>query len=243
MGYSSRCDNAVICDLLMKDEVVVMEDSISTRQVVEEVIKNELNWQVRTINNKEEAVSLVERKEAAFYILDNWIDDNKNEGLKALEQIRAVDKKVFVAIFSGYPHPDIKKKAKNLEANFFKSKSLDTQKDIQEIASEMIRYRLKILQDFETKEREKLKKLDWENSDRNIIAYEELKLDKKWLAKYKDKYVAFVDGKLVDSDDNKQALLKRLRNSEYRDKLRFITKVEKTPRIVDEPSSLWLDIV
>ncbi|MBA2750473.1 MAG: response regulator [Tatlockia sp.] len=77
----------------------------------------------------------------------------------------------------------------------------------------------------------------------NINAYEELKSNPIWFAKYQGKYVAFVNGKLVSSNENKQELLDWLIKSEqYKDEKRFFAKVEEEPRIVDEPTPLWLDI-
>ena len=79
--------------------------------------------------------------------------------------------------------------------------------------------------------------------DPNMAAYEKFKSDPEWFEKYKDQYVAFIDGEFFDSDINRDDLLNRLHTPENYEKQRFFAKVEKTLRIIDEPTSLWLDII
>jgi CheY-like chemotaxis protein len=220
MASSTIVDNTYICDPFIKDEVVIMEDSNAMREVIQEVIEG-IGWQSKFVNNKTEAVQLVKNKSAAYFILDNWIDKNKQEGFDTLEVIREVDQQVFVSILTGHPDPKNKKLAERLKANLYKEKSpVDYRQDIKEIALEILKYKKEIVNSVIDNQVAKLE------GDPNIIAYEKDKQDPQWLEEYQGQYVAFVEGKLVDSDTNESEILKRIR-ANYPDKPRFFTKVDK----------------
>ena len=55
-----------------------------------------IGWQTRFVDNRTEALKLVKNGEAAYFILDNWINHNKQEGFDTLEVIREWDKQAFV---------------------------------------------------------------------------------------------------------------------------------------------------
>jgi CheY-like chemotaxis protein len=235
MASSTIVDNRYICDPFIKDEVVIMEDSKPMRDVIQEVIEG-IGWQTKFVNNRTEAVQLVKNKEAAYFILDNWIDKNKQEGFDTLEVIRELDRQVFVTILTGHPDPKNKKLAERLKANLYKEKSpVDYRQDIKEIALEILKYKKEIVNKVIDNQVAKLE------GDPNIIAYETAKQDPQWLEKYQGRYVAFVNGKLVDSDTNESEILKRIREK-YPDKPRFFRQVEEIEENpIDLPSSLWFD--
>jgi DNA-binding NarL/FixJ family response regulator len=239
------CDDSAICDKYINDEVVILEDSEATCGAAKDVIEEELNWNIITVANKEDAILALEEKKVTFFIFDNCIGKKRNEGLDALEQVKARDNEVFVVIYSAYNSVETEKQATRLKANLFKEKTIDPHKDIREIISKFIKYKKKL---FNSKIDEQLKRLK-EQSNINIDAYEKAKLNKEWLKKYQNTYVTFVDGKFVDSDSSKQDLLKRLNDStEYIDKQKFFIKVEEDLTkesfpIIEEPSSLWQDFI
>lgn len=240
MVTDQLCNDAFICDPFLKNEVVVMENDPNTQSRIKDIITDELAWHVKTVANKTEAVKLVENKEAAFYILDVGMGKNREqEGLDALEQIKSLDQKVFVSVYSG--KPGNKKQAENLEANLFQEKSSKIREDVNNITDAMLDYQLKIIDNIKQNILEK-KRLKF-TEDTNITAYEKLKSTGEWFEQYKNKYVAFVDGNLVDSDPNRQNLLERLKDSKYGAKPIFFTKVEENIRVIDMPSPLWLDVI
>lgn len=236
-----------IHNILTKNTVVVMEDTLTTRQAIQDVIENEFEWQTIPVRNKEEALELVKSQQSAFYIFDNCIDQNRHEGLDALQQIRLVDESVFIAIYSCFSLPNIEKISNNLEANLFRSKTLNSQQDIREIISEMLKYRLKRaidgleVNDFDLIDNLENLLLLPSDVDLNITEYAKFKSDPQWLLENQGKYVAFVDGLFVGSSDNEEELRQRLRQSPHRDKPRFFTKVEGFSETIDLPSSLWFD--
>ncbi|OUL17875.1 hypothetical protein BV378_37635 [Nostoc sp. RF31YmG] len=231
---------------MLESTVVVMEDSKDVQNVIREVIEDKLNWNLKIVSNKEEAVEILEQKQVGFFILDNWVG-NKQEGLDALEQIREVDPTVFVAIFSHYER--FKNQAYKLGCNLFVEKSPDIRDGINYIATEMLKYRLEVLEVFKKKTDEQLLSLNTSesNEERNITKYQKLKSDSNWLKENQGKFVALVDGECVKSSDNETDesgidLLNWLISADkYRDKQRFFAKVEKELETIDEPSSLWFD--
>jgi DNA-binding NarL/FixJ family response regulator len=235
MSNSLICDDIFMCDPFIENEVVVMEDDDYTRNTIKEIIEREFRWQVITVNNQEEAVNLVGHKQAAYFILDNCIGNNKQEGFKTLKAVKELNPKAFVAILTEFSSPDVKQRATNLDADSFKVKSLELKNDIYQIATEMLKYKIAIidslrkyhLDNLEILDNRKkdilnrleaidnLDKLYYADSDSNILAYEKHRLDQEWLSEHEGKYVAFVDGRLVGRDENKQHLLEWLKNSKY----------------------------
>ena len=233
----------------MIDEVVVMEDSPIMKSTIQEVIGG-IGWQTRFVDNRREAIKLVQNGEAAYFILDNWIYQNKQEGFDTLEVIRQLDEQVFVTILTGHPDSRNEIIARRLKADLYKEKSADAdnfRRDIEEIASAMLEHKKKIFNDIvglldkEISQLKQTKKAHILESDINLAAYNIKIQDHQWLENYRNQYVVFVDGELVDSDGNKSEILKRIR-IEYPDKARFFTKVEEAEeKTIDLPSSLWFD--
>ena len=255
MSSSSICNNKEFCEPLPNNDVVVMEDSEITQDAIRKVLEKEFDLEVKIVESKEEAIRLAENQELQYYILDvNMGNNRRQEGIDALEVIKAINENSFVSILTGYPTPNIQKMASNLGVDFYKKKSVHLEDDIREIASqikqhkrELLEENLQIIDELRSDIVDDLKKLDDSHfespssEDLNIAAYEKLKLDQKWFAKYQGKYVAFIDGGLLGSDEDEQKLLKQLKSSKYQDKPIFFTKVEENPRIIDLPSSLWFD--
>ena len=255
MSSSSICDNKEFCEQLPKNEVVVMEDSETTQDAIRKVLEKEFDLEVKIVESKEEAISFAENKELQYYILDvNMGNYRRQEGLDALEVIKKINENSFVSILTGCPTPNIEKMASNLKADLYKEKSFNLEDDIREIALQikqrkrkLLKEKLQIIDELREDIVDDLKKLDDlpfdppSSKDTNIDAYEKLKLDEKWFAKYKSKYVAFIDGELVGSNEDEQKLIKQLKSSKYQDRPIFFTKVEENSRIVDLPSSLWFD--
>ncbi len=241
VSSSPSCDRTYICDPFMKDEVVVMEDSLAMKNAIQEVIGG-IGWQTRFVHNRREAVEVVQNKEAAYFILDNWIDENKQEGFDTLEVIRELDEQVFVTILTGHPDPKNEKLAERLKANLYKKKSADNyRKDIEEIASAMLAFKKQIFSNIIGIINDQIDQLD--KADINVTAYERHKQDSEWLETYTNQYVAFVDGEFFDGNPNEFELLKLVR-AKYPDKPRFFTKVDEIEeQPIDLSMASWLDYI
>ena len=262
MRNSSICGKPSLLESLPKNEVVVMEDSETTQKAIIRILQREFNLRVTIVDCREDAIDYAEKnREIQLYLLDVHMGNNRQqEGLDALEEIKAINEKSFVSIFTGYPTPEIKKLASKLGADLYREKSFDLENDIREIGLQIKKCHRDLLQEqLQTidqlredviNELEKINKLDklYDSSstslllkDVNIGAYEKLKLNKEWFATYQGKYVAFIDGTLIASNEQEQKLLKQLKADKYQDKPIFLTKVEENPRIIDLPTSLWFD--
>ena len=274
------------------NEVIVMDDGVTAQETIIEILEREFDLHVKLVNSKEEAIDIAEQhQEIQGYILDVHMgNDRQQEGLHALEEIKAINEKSFVSILTGHPTLAIQRMALRLGADLYREKSTDLENDIRYIGSQIKkRHRDSLQEHLQTIDRlrediiNKLKKINeleklyllqeqlqaidqlrediinklkkiselekLYNSpstslllkDVNIGAYEKLKLDEEWLAKYTGKYVAFIDGLLINSDEDEQKLLEQLKTPKYRDKPIFLTKVEEHPTVIDLPSSLWFD--
>ncbi len=243
---------------VFKNEVVVMEDSEITEEAIINFMKKELNWEVITCYDQEEAVGFAQNKRAAFFILDSSIKNNNQEGLDALERIKEINEKNFVAILSA--HPENIERANNLQSNLSEEKTHDITKNLQNIAHKMLEYRKKMVENIlekTNKELEYIDKLertyksqsDPQNTDEhkqsaNISAYEKSKSNPDWFSEHEGDYVAFVDGEFKFSCKDRGEFFKQLVNSdEYKEKQIFFVKVVEKERVIEEPTSLWFDIV
>ncbi len=249
--------NNISIEPLPTNEVIVMEDSEATQETIIEILEREFNLHVKIVDSKEEVIGIAEKhQEIQCYLLDVHMgNDRQQEGIDALEEIKAINEKSFVSIFTGHPSQEIQKMASKLGADLYREKSTDLENDIRDIGLQIKKRHGDLLQEqLETIDRlrndiiNELEQLDDSPfellyfGDLNIAAYEKLKLDEKWLAEYKGKYVAFMDGRqLSDSDEDKQKLLEKLKTMQKEDKPIFFTKVEENPRIIELPSSLWFD--
>lgn len=242
-------------DPLLNNKVVVMEDDLELQQKISDVMKIEFNWDVIIANSLDEVIHIAEKNEAAYYIFDVHMgNDRDHEGIDALEVVKDINNKSFVSIFTA--HLPFQTQAVKAGADFSLQKSTSFEKDICRIAKQMILHKIKYFeQDIDIEELKKIYEQLYKLSENlslrdatvnndNLNAYEELKSNPEWFQKYQDKYVAFVDGQFVGSDTNREALLDWLIEAEeYQDKKIFFTKVEAEDRIIDEPTSSWLDIV
>ena len=262
MTNSSICDKLSFLEPLPTNEVIVMEDRATTQEAIKEILEREFNLQVKIVDSKEEAIGIAEKnQEIQCYLLDFHIgNDRQQEGIDALEVIKELNKKSFVVVLTGHPSQEIQRMASRLGADLYREQSFDLENDIREIGLQIKQRRHNLLQEQLQKidrlrenvinELEKINRLDklYDSSstsllfkDVNIGAYETLKLNKEWFAIYKGKYIAFIDGKLIASNEQEQKLLKQLKAEKYQDKPIFFTKVEENPRIIDLPPSLWFD--
>ena len=206
--------------------VVILEDMYLIREQMEQFIKNELGWQVIIAENRSEAVKLCEAHEAEFYILDIKLGNEKDksqEGMDAAEEIKQIDKNVFVSIFSGVPNLEPHKEmADKIGVNYFEEKGNVVQEGVSRIAVEMLLFYKNpfdnIFQRYlssssylsseevlriSSKIKEVNKKLkDIEKpEDRNIQKYKLYKQDLEWLKQYQNQYVAFADGQQIEVKD------------------------------------------
>ena len=135
-----------ICDRLINNipRVVILEDMPLIREQIKQFIENELGWEVIIAENRSQAVKICEAQEAEFYIFDIKLGDEKDkcqEGIDTAEEIKGIDKNVFVSIFSGVPNSDsYQKMAKRIGVNYFEEKGNIVQEGVSRIAVEMLRF-------------------------------------------------------------------------------------------------------
>ena len=261
---------------LLKNEVVVMEDSPETLHTISNFLKEVLKWTVIQCNNQDEVVEIARQKRAAFFILDNWVEDNKQEGLDALERIKLINKKTFVAILTGHVNHQNQIRLERLGGNLFIEKS-SINRNIFVIANEMLKFRKKFVEiiwkeinkqqkfmENEINEQleiiERLEHLYKNSMAKNIPtnkknppehmqtanrdAYEQCKSNPEWFSEHQGRYAAFVDGEFEFSCKDRGKFFDQINNSdEYKGKQIFVAEVEQQERIIDEPTSLWLDII
>jgi DNA-binding response OmpR family regulator len=132
--------------------VVILEDMYLIRNEIQQFIKDELGWEVIIAENRSEVVKLCEAHEAEFYILDIKLGNEKDKsqaGMDTAEEIRQIDKNVFVSIFSGVPNLEPHKKmADKIGVNYFEEKGNVVQYGVARIAVEMLRFQKKSLNDI-----------------------------------------------------------------------------------------------
>jgi hypothetical protein len=132
-------------------KVVILEDMYLIREEIEQFIKNELGWQVIIAENRSEVVKLCEAHEAEFYILDIKLGNEKDKsqaGIDTAEEIRQIDKDVFVSIFSGIPNLEPHKKmAKKIGVNYFEEKGNVVREGVARIALEMLLFKKNLVDD------------------------------------------------------------------------------------------------
>ena len=255
MTDSSICDNPLLNTPLPENEVVIMEDKKDTQKSIRDILENQYNLNVKIAKDKYEVINFAEDQKHQVYLLDVHMgDDRRQEGIDALEVIKELNADSFVSILTGHPTPEIKKMAYKFGVDLYKEKTVDLEKDIREIALKIKKYnynllkeRLEIVDKCRNEILSKLEKLGDSPSysqfseDSNITTYKKLKLDQDWLAKYQGKYVAFINGELIDSNEDEQKLIEKLKTLKKQDKPIFFTKVEENQRIIDLPSSLCFD--
>jgi CheY-like chemotaxis protein len=226
--------------LLLKNKVVIMEDSETNIEIIINVLENELQYEVFVCDNQDEVIDIAKIQRPDLFILDNYIGNKLQEGFDALERIKNLDKAMFVAILTGFPTEDIQKQAKRLECDVFMEKTTDIKQNVMDIVDKMLEYRRKQIKD-------QLKPNNDFSEDKqaqNRKAYEECKLNPDWLEKHQGNYAAFVDGKFEFSCKDKDEFFDKLNNSdEYKEKQIFVAEVGKKEIIIEEPTSLWFELI
>jgi DNA-binding NarL/FixJ family response regulator len=145
------CKENFICDRLINNipTVVILEDMYLIRNEIQQFIKDELGWEVIIAENRSEAVKICEAQKAEFYIFDIKLGNEKDksqEGIDTAEEIKGIDKNVFVSIFSGVPNSEsYQKMAKRIGVNYFEEKGNIVQEGVSRIAVEMLRFQKNFL--------------------------------------------------------------------------------------------------
>jgi DNA-binding NarL/FixJ family response regulator len=146
------CEENFICDTFIEGDiediyVVVLDDSETLPEQIEDFINTELKWKVIISQNREDAVRHCLNKKAVFYILDiNLGRGREKEGIDTAEEIRSVDKDVFISILSALESE--KKMCEKIKVNYFRKKSGELREDVCNIAVEMLRFQKKLLNDI-----------------------------------------------------------------------------------------------
>ncbi len=149
MRNSFICDKSSFLELLPTNEVIVMEDRVTTQEAIKEILEREFNLQVKIVDSKEDAIDHAEKnRKIQCYLLDVHMgNDRQQEGIDALEEIKAINEKSFVSIFTGYPSQKIQRMASRLGADSYREKSFDLENDIREIGSQIKKHYRDLLQE------------------------------------------------------------------------------------------------
>jgi hypothetical protein len=130
-------------------KVVILEDMYLIRNEIQQFIKNELGWQVIVVDNRSEVVKICEAQQAEFYIFDIKLGNEKDKsqaGIDTAEEIRQIDKNVFVSMFSGIPNLEPHKKmAEKIGVNYFEEKGNVVREGVARIAVEMLLFQKRSL--------------------------------------------------------------------------------------------------
>ena len=130
-------------------KVVILEDISLVREEIQQFIENELGWQVIIAQSRNEAVQICESQQAEFYILDIKLGNEKDrsqEGIDTAEEIKGIDKNVFVSIFSGVPNLEAYKiMSKKIGVNYFEEKGNLVREGVSRIAVEMLLFQKNLL--------------------------------------------------------------------------------------------------
>lgn len=214
-------------------EVVILEDSYEIKENIEKVLESK-KIKSLSVDNSDDAVSLA-IEGSSLFILDIRGKHSKQEGLDALEQIKAVNPKAFVGIYSAFPQ-NYKRKAMKLGADIFVTKTAEHRQNIESI---VFHYLYAFFQSSIHPNKKVSSTLPHAGASsefkENLNAFLEYKSDKTWFIKHHHRYVAFIDGKFIESDVNRDNLSSRLLKK-YEKEIIFITKLETKEDIEDIPS-------
>ena len=231
------------------NEVVVMEDDKTTRADIAKALK-ELGCGVYEAKDSNEVIRYAEKKKLRNYILDIHMGKKREqEGLDAVEQLKSIDKSMFVGVLSNYPDR-FKQMAINVGVDIFREKSSSRKLDVHVIVYRMLQHGRSLI-DVE------LKKLETELtqpqflsyalsvpnqsiSDSNLVAFLNLTTNDQWRQEHLGSFVAFVDGKLVESNRDRMRLIENIR-LRFPGKARFVRLIEEAETTIDLPSPLSID--
>jgi CheY-like chemotaxis protein len=143
------CEENSICDTLINENihVVVLDDNMDIRDAINEVITKKLGWKVIIIERREDAVKLCQDNKAVFYILDiNLGAERSQEGIDTAEEIKQINKDVFVCIFSGVPNlKSYKRRADKVRVDYFENKDDGIAEGVSRIAVKMLSFQKNLL--------------------------------------------------------------------------------------------------
>lgn len=233
--------------LLLKNKVVIMEDSDANKETITSILVNKLKCEVVICDNQDQVIEIAKSQRPDLFILDNCIENNPQEGFDALERIKLFDKSIFVAILTAFSTEDTRRQAISLDCNLFMEKT-NIEQNVIDIVKEMLEYRRKQIEgklDF-IERFEKDFTIDFfeDKQAQNRKTYEECKSNPDWLKQHQGNYAAFVDGEFKFSDKDKDKFFDQLNNSdEYKEKQIFVAEVGKKEIIIEEPTSLWFELI
>jgi CheY-like chemotaxis protein len=177
----------------------VMEDDSRTLEDIKNILRSH-GYKTKLIKNANEAAQLARTGAVTQYILDiNMGQRRSQEGITALERIKAENRAMYVAIYSSYRERN-ERMAMELEANMFRQKTSDSIRDIGIIVKHMLEYISDQINMSKERVASQLIKdsqispspIQENSEDENIIAYEKLKAIPTWFQQYLGNYVAFV---------------------------------------------------
>jgi DNA-binding response OmpR family regulator len=233
-----------------------MEDDAHKRKAIKEYIEIGSNYEVETVDNKQKVIESFSDPPIAYILDVNMGEGRSLEGIDVLEVIKEKAPRSFTIVYSALikDENEVKREAGKIGADFIFDKT-DLEKNCEQMVA-VIHYHQEFLEKCygithsDPKQRqdhlERLYSGEEQSVDRNMKIFEEYQENDAWRETHYDKYVAFIDGKMVDLDKDRSVLLNRLRKRDgYENEDKLIVKVrnDKNVEVMDEPTSLWLDFL
>lgn len=205
--------------------VGVMEDNDSHADDIRRMLESRGLIYV-PVANSERAVFLAEVEHVIGFILDvNMGEGREQEGIDALEDLKSLDRRSFVIVYTA--NPDLVEKSIRAGADYAVEKRWGATSDLAKPIGEY-------LQEFGLGH-DTPSLPDEPELDPNFREYCTLLLQRYWREKYLGMYVGFVDGAFIAANVDRRVLIEELR-SVYPRRQKFVTIVESPD--IDIPSPL-----
>jgi CheY-like chemotaxis protein len=218
-------------------EIIVMDDEAISENIVQ--VLDSFGCRTRRVESGDKAVQAAEKGTGKFFILDIHMGEKReNEGLNALEQIKSIDERIYVAVYSAHPH-GYRQQAEKLGADHFQVKSTDVEHDMYEITAKMLPRALEEIADKSGDSDDDFSAS--KSFDKNRKAFRRLVENRELFEQHFHNYVGFVNGELVHESRERSDLLTFLR-TKYPTEAKFYGFVEGPEDEVCEevPSPLWI---
>jgi ActR/RegA family two-component response regulator len=199
-------------------------------------------------HNEEEVVELAKQRGVRIFILDVNMGPGTRaqEGLNALERLKAYDPGILVCVLSGYR--DFRRQAQKLHVDHFEEKTGDRSANISRSLHALLS---RAGREFGCAAKKLASKGDPTGNlfddppadplaDSNYTALAKLREDAEWVSEHVGCYVALVDGQLVGSSDSRVDLLSAIRRA-HAGKRRYVTQVVNEEVVEDLPSPEVVD--
>ena len=257
--------NAILSSAMIGEEAgvfVVMEDEPRYVEFISQGLSG-FGFRMIPAENLAEVEQYAEKGEKNFILDVDMGPGRRNEGLDALERVKAISPGSFGGVLSN--HSDLRWQARNLKADVFVEKSDDKQTDVQDIVARMWlkkclepEFRRLSPTDFVRRgavveaafqmhrvAREGREETDWSPAnDANYWTLQHLLADTEWRRRQVGKFVAIVDGEVVGVGESRGKVVEDV-TGRYPDRRKLVTKIrdfEEEEDVLDLPRGVLSDL-